>query len=373
MPGGSTSPRRSSAAGPLSWCDDGDTEVPAEPGRFGDVVLARKDAPASYHLAVTVDDAAQGVTDVVRGRDLFASTHVHRLLQALLDLPTPIYHHHALLDRRRRASGSPSATSAPTLADLRAAGADPAALVAGAPAPGELPAGYSLGRGVERRACNRSSSSCSSSPRGATLFVLVKGVIGMAQQKDLTGQRSQELMRKRVLFQAIAILIVVLLLLMASGTEAALVRLNKIYTRTGDAGETGLVDGSRAVQGRRPRMAAIGDVDEANSAIGVALLACRRRGRAGDARPRSRTNCSISAPISPRRARISRPSDMVLRIVPDQIDRLEREIDAMNEDLEPLRSFILPGGEAGAAHLHLARTIVRRAERAAVAAARKCR
>ena len=68
---------------------DGDTEVQAEPETFGDVVLARKDAPASYHLAVTVDDAAQGVTDVVRGRDLFAATDVHRLLQALLGLPTP--------------------------------------------------------------------------------------------------------------------------------------------------------------------------------------------------------------------------------------------------------------------------------------------
>src|SRR3546814_7715264 len=64
---------------------------------FGDVVLARKDAPASYHLAVTVDDAAQGITDVARGEDLFAATHVHRLLQALLGLPTPRYHHHPLV------------------------------------------------------------------------------------------------------------------------------------------------------------------------------------------------------------------------------------------------------------------------------------
>ena len=104
---------------------DGDTEVQAEPERFGDVVLARKDAPASYHLAVTVDDAAQGVTDVVRGRDLFAATDVHRLLQALLDLPTPLYHHHALL---ADAEGGRLAKrhGAPTLADLRAAGADPA-------------------------------------------------------------------------------------------------------------------------------------------------------------------------------------------------------------------------------------------------------
>src|SRR5215210_6760785 len=83
-------------AGPLYW-RDGDTEVQAEPEAHGDVVLARKDAPVSYHLAVTVDDSAQGVTDIVRGRDLYAATDVHRLLQALLGLPTPEYHHHALL------------------------------------------------------------------------------------------------------------------------------------------------------------------------------------------------------------------------------------------------------------------------------------
>lgn len=129
-------------AGPLYWMD-GDTEVKAEPEAFGDVVLARKDAPASYHLAVTLDDAAQGVTDVVRGRDLFASTDVHRLLQALLGLPTPDYHHHALLTDgggRRLAKRH----GAPTLADLRAGGGDPEALV-GALRRGELPAGYSLG------------------------------------------------------------------------------------------------------------------------------------------------------------------------------------------------------------------------------------
>lgn len=128
-------------AGPLYWLDD-HTEVRAEPERFGDVVLARKDAPASYHLAVTVDDAAQGVTDIVRGRDLYAATDVHRLLQALLDLPTPTYHHHALL---ADAGGNRLAKRhrAPTVASLREAGADPAALVE-ALRRGELPAGYSL-------------------------------------------------------------------------------------------------------------------------------------------------------------------------------------------------------------------------------------
>ncbi|QAY77212.1 tRNA glutamyl-Q(34) synthetase GluQRS [Sphingosinicella sp. BN140058] len=132
--------RAIAATGPLYW-HDGDTEVLAEPQAFGDVVLARKDAPTSYHLAVTVDDAAQGVTDVVRGRDLYAATDVHRLLQALLDLQTPLYHHHALLtgsDGRRLAKRN----GAPTLASLRESGTDPAALIADLRM-GQLPGGYS--------------------------------------------------------------------------------------------------------------------------------------------------------------------------------------------------------------------------------------
>jgi glutamyl-Q tRNA(Asp) synthetase len=84
-------------AGPLSWTDEGRGTIRAEPELFGDVVLARKDAPSSYHLAVTVDDALQGITLVTRGADLFAATHVHRLLQALLGLPVPLWHHHRLL------------------------------------------------------------------------------------------------------------------------------------------------------------------------------------------------------------------------------------------------------------------------------------
>jgi glutamyl-Q tRNA(Asp) synthetase len=109
--------------GDLHWTDAAAGEVLAEPDRFGDVVLARKDAPTSYHLAVTVDDAAQGVTDVVRGRDLLPATDVHRLLQELLGLPVPRYHHHALLadEHGRRLA---KRNGAPTIADLRASGAD---------------------------------------------------------------------------------------------------------------------------------------------------------------------------------------------------------------------------------------------------------
>lgn len=82
--------------GPLTWYED-DKPIPADPAALGDVVLARKEVPTSYHLAVTVDDALQGVTLVTRGVDLFAATHIHRLLQALLGLSTPHYRHHRLL------------------------------------------------------------------------------------------------------------------------------------------------------------------------------------------------------------------------------------------------------------------------------------
>lgn len=125
--------RATAFAGTLEWRDAWAGVQAADPQLFGpqlfgDVVLARKDAPASYHLAVTVDDAAQGVTDIVRGVDLFAATHVHRLLQALLGLPSPVYHHHPLITD---ASGKRLAKRdrAATLADLRAAGADPADLL----------------------------------------------------------------------------------------------------------------------------------------------------------------------------------------------------------------------------------------------------
>jgi glutamyl-Q tRNA(Asp) synthetase len=81
----------------LTWHDRGREAQAATPQLFGDVVLARKDVATSYHLAVTVDDAIQGITLVTRGEDLFPATHIHRLLQALLDLPVPEWHHHGLL------------------------------------------------------------------------------------------------------------------------------------------------------------------------------------------------------------------------------------------------------------------------------------
>jgi cob(I)alamin adenosyltransferase len=147
-----------------------------------------------------------------------------------------------------------------------------------------------------------------------------------------------------------------------------MVRLNRIYTRTGDAGETGLADGSRIAKDHS-RAQAIGDVDEANSAIGVAAL---HVGKAHVA-----MLCRIQNELFDLGADLATPgedfapTEMALRIVQTQIDRLEREIDAMNEALAPLRSFILPGGGGGAAELHLARAIVRRAERSAVGAARE--
>ncbi len=126
--------------GPLVWHDETGRAVTADPAPFGDIVLARRDAPASYHLASTLDDAAMGVTLAVRGEDLFAATHIHRLLQALLDLPSPAYLHHRLIgdaDGRRLAKRHDAAS----IASLRDAGTDPRALATDLRA-GRLPLGY---------------------------------------------------------------------------------------------------------------------------------------------------------------------------------------------------------------------------------------
>ncbi len=130
------SPRRGEG---LFWHDAFAGRIPADPRAQGDVVLARKDAPASYHLAVTVDDADQAITHVIRGVDLFAATHVHRLLQALLGLPTPEYRHHPLLlgpDGQRLAKRH----GAPSLEAMRLAGEDGRALAERLRA-GQLPVG----------------------------------------------------------------------------------------------------------------------------------------------------------------------------------------------------------------------------------------
>jgi cob(I)alamin adenosyltransferase len=140
-----------------------------------------------------------------------------------------------------------------------------------------------------------------------------------------------------------------------------LVKLNKIYTRTGDGGSAGLVDGSR-VSKSSLRMAAIGDVDEANAAIGVAISALGGGQVALNL-------VRIHNDLFDLGADVATPGnvDDALRIIAGQVARLEVEIDEMNASLEPLTSFILPSGSAGVSALHLARAVVRRAERAAVA------
>ena len=140
-----------------------------------------------------------------------------------------------------------------------------------------------------------------------------------------------------------------------------MVKLNKIYTRTGDGGTAGLVDGSR-VSKSSLRMTAIGEVDEANAAIGVAIAALSD----GDIQLQL---LRIQNDLFDLGADVATPGEVdgALRIVAEQVARLEIEIDDLNASLEPLTSFILPSGSMGVSALHLARAIVRRAERAAVA------
>ena len=140
-----------------------------------------------------------------------------------------------------------------------------------------------------------------------------------------------------------------------------MVKLNKIYTRTGDGGTAGLVDGSR-VSKSSLRMTAIGEVDEANAAIGVAIAALSD----GDIQLQL---LRIQNDLFDLGADVATPGEVdgALRIVAEQVARLEIDIDDLNASLEPLTSFILPSGSMGVSALHLARAIVRRAERAAVA------
>lgn len=138
-----------------------------------------------------------------------------------------------------------------------------------------------------------------------------------------------------------------------------MVRLTRIYTRGGDQGETSLGDGTR-VPKQALRVAAFGTVDEANAAIGLARLHAGAEADAALARIQNDLfdlGADLCTPEGGRRAKDA------LRIVASQVERLEREIDALNADLAPLASFVLPGGSPCAAHLHMARTVTRRAER----------
>ena len=148
-----------------------------------------------------------------------------------------------------------------------------------------------------------------------------------------------------------------------------MVRLNRIYTRTGDDGTTGLVDGSRRAK-HDARFEAVGAVDEANAVLGWAILTLDDR---ADLTRIQNDLFDLGADLATPKVHEGgddfAPSEMVLRIVPAQVEWLEGRIDAVNETLEPLRSFILPGGSEAAARLHMARTTVRRAERAMTALA----
>lgn len=150
-----------------------------------------------------------------------------------------------------------------------------------------------------------------------------------------------------------------------------MVKLNKIYTRTGDNGTTGLVDGSRRAK-YDPRLQAIGEVDELNSAIGWAIMAVAASTAANLRRIQNDLfdlGADLATPLSDAEGADFAPSEMVLRIVPAQADWIESQIDTLNETLPPLTSFILPGGSEGAARVHVARAIARRAERAGAALA----
>lgn len=148
-----------------------------------------------------------------------------------------------------------------------------------------------------------------------------------------------------------------------------MVKLNKIYTRTGDDGSTGLVDGSRLSK-NDVRVRAYGDVDETNSVIGLVRVTLENR-RLDDMLSRIQNDlfdlgADLATPL-PKEGEAD--SEYALRMVEAQSTRLEEELDALNADLEPLTSFVLPGGSPPAAYLHQARTVCRRAERVCVALA----
>ena len=144
-----------------------------------------------------------------------------------------------------------------------------------------------------------------------------------------------------------------------------MVKLNKIYTRTGDSGQTGLADGSRRAK-YDLRVVTYGDVDEANATIGIARLYLEKNH--DDYLKRIQHDLfDLGADL----ATPTTENEKALRVTDTQVTRLEKEIDELNANLAPLNSFVLPGGSEAAAYLHLARTVVRRAERLACALAEK--
>ena len=147
----------------------------------------------------------------------------------------------------------------------------------------------------------------------------------------------------------------------------------KVYTRTGDDGTTGLVDGTRSAK-HAARIEAIGAVDEANSAVGLAIVGQPSGVPAGAILMRVQNDLfDLGADLATPRGALDgegfEPGEMVLRVVSSQVEWLEQAIDAANEQLEPLTSFVLPGGSEASARLHVARATVRRAERAMTALA----
>jgi len=156
--------------------------------------------------------------------------------------------------------------------------------------------------------------------------------------------------------------------------SAPRIALNRIYTRTGDAGQTGLAGGQRVAKDS-PRIEAYGTVDELNAFLGIAAISCSEQ---VEAEPRTAVLLSILRRVQHELFNLGSilatlPGDVhpkQARVTEAEVAQLEREIDAMNEDIEPLRSFVLPGGTRLNAELHAARTICRRAERLLVALAR---
>lgn len=145
-----------------------------------------------------------------------------------------------------------------------------------------------------------------------------------------------------------------------------MVKLNRIYTRTGDDGTTGLVDGSRCLK-YSARITAMGRVDEANSAIGLAICALTDAAQRALLTRVQNDMFDLGADLAtPAQDHDFTPSEMVLRIAPTQPEWIEQQIDAFNERLEPLTSFVLPGGSEAAARVHVARASTRAAERAMV-------